>query len=176
MPRCSVSEGENAISHTNRNFVLAYIFLVALPIAGLVAILKSGRSLSAPYSVDGAWKIESRDSSSSACSNVLSAVAKAPLSISQSGKSLVVTVSGARTAMGTLEGKIIQAQFAGDATRVSDKSGTECGDGALTLSATLDPLTEPRTLSGTIALEGCNSCVPLEFRAARQPKAAGGTR
>jgi hypothetical protein len=151
--------------------VLAYIFLVGLPLLGLAGILKSGRGLKAPFSVDGAWKIEASAPSASPCGNLLSSISNAPLSISQSGKSLVVTVSGGtKTATGTLDGKIINAQFAG-----ADQSSA-CGDGSLALSATLDPLAEPRTLSGTLSVEGCASCAPLAFRAVRQPKAPGNTR
>jgi hypothetical protein len=152
---------------------LAYVFLVVLPVLGLVAILKSGRGLSAPFSVDGAWKMESSSPSATPCGNLLSSVSQAPISISQSGRALVVTLSsGMKTTAGTLDGKIIKAQFAG-----AEKSGTaECGDGRLTLTATLDPLAEPRTLRGTLAVEGCASCPAMEFRAVRQPKSPGGTR
>ena len=168
-----VQQEENAIAHSNRNFVLAYIFLVALPVVGLVGILKSGRSLSAPFSVDGVWKIESGNLPASPCGSFFSSVSNSPLSISQSGKSLVVTLSGGTKATtGTLEGKTINAQFSGAADTA------RCGDGALNLSATLDPAAEPRTLSGTISVEGCgsSSCAPMEFRAVRQPRAPGGTR
>jgi hypothetical protein len=145
---------------------------VGLPLLGLVGILKSGRSLTAPFSVDGAWKIESAVSRlpASPCGNFLSSASNAPLAISQSGKSLVITIiGGTKTTTGTLEGKTVRAQFAG-----TDKSA--CGDGALTLAATLDPLAEPRTLNGTLSVDGCTSCTPLEFRAVRQPKSPGGTR
>jgi len=173
-------KGDTAISHTNRNFVIAYILLVGLPLLGLVGILKSGRRLAAPFSVDGAWKIESGASRppASPCGNFLSSVSNAPLSISQSGKSLVVTLrGGTKTTTGTLDGKTVRAQFAGTVRSGTDKSGAaECGDGSLTLAATLDPLAEPRTLSGTLSVEGCGSCAPLEFRAVKQPRSPGGTR
>jgi hypothetical protein len=177
--------GRNAISHANRNFVIAYVFLVGLPLLGLAGILKSGRGLSAPFSVDGAWKIESPGNppaSSQPCSNFLSSISNTPFSISQSGKELVITLSGAtadgaaRATTGTLEGKTVKAQFAGNEIAKADKTGAvECGDRSLTLTATLDPLAEPRVLSGTLAIEGCTSCA-LDFRAARQPRSAGGTR
>ncbi len=171
-------KGETAISHTNRNFVIAYILLVGLPLLGLVGILKSGRRLAAPFSVDGDWKIESSHPAVSSCGNFLSSVSNAPLSISQSGKSLVVTLrGGTKTTTGTLDGKTVRAQFAGTVRSGTDKSGAaECGDGSLTLAATLDPLAEPRTLSGTLSIEGCGSCAPLEFRAVKQPRSPGGTR
>ena len=93
--------------------------------------------------MDGAWKIESSHPAVSSCGNYLSSLSSAPLSISQSGKTLVVTLGGGtKSATGTLDGKIIKAEFAGAA---------ECGSRGLTLTATLDPLAEPRTLSGTLA-------------------------
>jgi hypothetical protein len=154
--------------HANRNFVIAYILLVGLPLLGLAGVLRSGRELTAPFSVDGAWQIESSHPAVSPCGNYLSSVSSAPLSISQSGKTLVVTLGGGtKSATGTLDGKIIKAEFAGAA---------ECGGRGLTLTATLDPLAEPRTLSGTLAVEGCSSCAPLEFRGVRQPRSAGGPR
>jgi len=145
---------------------------------GLVGVLRSGRSLTAPFSVDGAWKVESVANRlpASACNNFFSSVSNAPLSISQSGKTLVVTLSGTKTAAGTLDGETIKAQFPGADRDREDKSGTAaCGDSALTLTATLDPLAEPRTLTGTLSVEGCSSCAPLEFRAVRQSRSRGGT-
>jgi hypothetical protein len=161
------------MTHTNRNFVLAYIFLVGLPLLGLVGILKSGRSLSAPFSVDGTWKIESSRPAASTCSDFFSSVSASPLSISQSGKSLIVTLNGgANATTGTLDGKLITARF----SSLEKSGGAQCGEGNLTLTATLDPLAEPRTISGTLSVEGCASCAPMQFHAARLPKSPGGTR
>jgi len=152
---------------------------VGLPLLGLVGILRSGRSLTAPFSVDGAWKIESGSGRlpASPCSNLLSSVSNTPLSISQSGRILVVTLGGGmKTTTGTLDGKTLKAQFAGADRSGADQSGAAvCGDGSLTLTATLDPLAQPRTLSGTVAVNGCGSCAPLEFHAVKQPRSAGGT-
>ena len=160
-------------SHSNRNFVIAYILLVGLPLLGLVGVLRSGRSLNAPFSVDGAWKIQAADGHASAapCADFLSLASNSPVSISQSGTSLVIALGG-KTTTGTLAGKTIKAQFAG----AENPNATDCKDRSLTLSATLDPLTEPRTLSGRFSVEGCESCVPVEFHAVRQPRPAGATR
>lgn len=180
IPRSSVTQGENAISHANRNFVIAYVFLVGLPLLGLVAVLKSGRGLTAPFSVDGTWKIEpsGKDFPVSPCGKFLFSISSAPLAISQSGKTLVVALSGGtKTATGTLDGKIIKAQFAGKATATNKSGAAECGgDGSLMLTATLDPHAEPRTLSGTLSIDDCGSCAPMEFHAVRQPRSPGGTR
>jgi len=161
------------MSHTSRNFVIAYILLVGLPLLGLAGVLRSGRALTAPFSVDGAWKIEVKANQFSAlpCADFFSSISKAPVSISQSGKSLVIGLNSGKTATGTLDGKTVRAQFTG-----TDKSGAaECGDGGLTLTASLDPLAQPRTLSGTLAVNGCGSCAPLGFHAVKQPRSAGGT-
>src|SRR5437660_12104382 len=140
------------MSHTNRNFVIAYILLVGLPLLGLAGVLKSGRSLNAPFSVDGAWKIDAGaiNASAAPCGDFLSSVSNSPVSISQSGTSLVINLGGGKTTTGTLAGKTIKAQFAG----AENPNATDCSDRALALTATLDPLTEPRTMSGQISVEG----------------------
>jgi hypothetical protein len=159
--------------HANRNFVIAYILLVGLPLLALVGVLRSGRSLNAPFSVDGAWKIDARAThpSTTPCGDFLSSISNSPVSISQSGTSLVIGLGG-KTTTGTLAGKAIKAQFAG----ADNPNAADCKDRGLTLTATLDPLTEPRTLSGRLSVENCDSCVPVEFRAVKQPRPAGGTR
>jgi hypothetical protein len=161
------------MSHSNRNFVIAYILLVGLPLLGLVGVLRSGRSLSAPFSVDGAWRIQAGAAHTAAapCGDFLSSVSNSPVSISQSGTSLVIGLGG-KTTTGTLQGKTIKAQFAGAVT----PNAADCSDHSLTLTGTLDPLTEPRTLSGRLSVEGCVSCAPVEFHAVRQPRPAGATR
>jgi hypothetical protein len=105
------------------------------------------------------------------CADFLSSVSNSPVSISQSGASLVIGLGG-KTTTGTLDGKTIKAQFAGAVT----PNAADCGDRSLTLTATLDPMTEPRTLTGHLSVEGCATCAPVEFRATRQPRPAGATR
>jgi hypothetical protein len=153
--------------------VIAYVLLVGLPLLALVGILRSGRSLNAPFSVDGAWKINAGavQTSTAPCADFLSSVSNSPVSISQSGTSLVIGLGG-KTTTGTIAGKTIKAQFAGTV----NPSAVDCKDRSLNLTATLDPLTEPRTLSGRLSVEGCDSCAPVEFRAVKQPRPAGGTR
>jgi hypothetical protein len=140
---------------------------------GLVGILRSGRGLTAPFSVDGGWTMQvgAAHTSAAPCGDFLSSVSNSPVSISQSGTSLVIVLGG-KTTTGTLDGKNIKAQFAGTVT----PSAADCSDHSLALTATLDPLTEPRTLSGRLSLEGCAACAPVEFRAVKQPRPAGGTR
>ena len=170
---------EGTMSHTNRNFVVAYVLLVGLPLLGLAGVLKSGRSLVAPISVDGTWKIEAgashvgSPSASQSCDKTVASLAAGSLGISQSGKSLVLTFNGGSKAVasGALEGKNLSASFVPSRDASSDN---HCGDQPITLAATIDPQVEPRSLSGVLSVNGCASCVPLEFRAVRQPRAPSG--
>jgi hypothetical protein len=158
------------MSHSNRSLVVAYILFVGLPLLALVEVLKMGRTLAAPISVDGVWRMEAETGHFSAlrCSNLLSSVTNAPVLISQSGKSLVLTLNGGSKATASmLEGRIIKASF------VPTDSSPEAGCGInriFTLTATFDPKSDPRTLNGTLSVDGCASCEPVEFRAVRQPR------
>jgi hypothetical protein len=155
------------LSTSNRKFVVAYIFLVGIPLLALVGVLKAGRHLTSPYAVDGSWKLElSATPAASPCSNTLSSISEPAVNVSQSGAALVLSLNG-RTANGTLEGKSMRAEFSG----ADGASG--CSGQALMLAATLDPNTLPRTLTGTLSFKGCPSC-SVDFRAVRQPPAPSG--
>jgi hypothetical protein len=162
------------MSHTSRNFVVAYILLVGLPLLGLAGVLRSGRSLTAPVSVDGVWKLEADAGRLSVPSCDKSVSAFSSLVISQSGKSFVLTFNNPSKTVssGVLEGKNLRALV----EPVRDPSGKSgCGDDPpLTLTATVDPNTEPRSMTGLLSVNGCSSCVPAKFHAVRQPRAAGG--
>jgi hypothetical protein len=158
------------MSRTNRNFVIAYILLVGLPLAGLVGVLRTGRSLRAPISIDGTWKIEADVSrlKSTPCSQVLYSLANSPVLISQSGKTFVLTFNnGPKTsAAGVLEGQTLSVLLT-----LEPVSGSGCmAAQPLTLVATVDPHSEPRSLTGSLAINDCASCAPLEFHAVRQPR------
>ncbi len=163
------------MSHRSRNFVVAYILLVGLPLLGLAGVLRSGRSLTAPISVDGVWKIEADGGrlATLACDQSLS-FSSSSVVISQSGKSLVLTFndSSKTVSSGVLEGKNLKASVVLGRDS-SSKSG--CGDDqALTLTARVDPSREPRSMTGLLSVKACTSCVPVEFHAVRQPRVAGG--
>lgn len=155
------------MSRTGRNFVVAYIILVGLPLLALAAVLRSGRNLSAPISVDGTWKIEDSGlAASQPC--VLSTGPNVALQISQSGKSLIVSYGNAKTAdPGRIDGTGVKAVLISDAK--------DCGpDHSLTLTATVNPQSDPRSLTGTIVASGCSACAPAEFRAVRLPRPQSG--
>ncbi|HEY3971924.1 MAG TPA: cation:proton antiporter [Candidatus Sulfotelmatobacter sp.] len=47
------------MSHKSRNFVVAYALLVGLPLLGLGAVLRTGRTTQAPTAIGGVFKLES---------------------------------------------------------------------------------------------------------------------
>jgi hypothetical protein len=162
------------VASTNRKFVVAYIVLVGLPLLGLAGVLKSGRNLTAPISIDGTWKIEADLTSigSRSCANALSSVLSSPLTISQSGLKLVVSSAKAKTvSLATIDGTKINASLVPSAD-----SG--CGsDQTLTLVADVNRNASPRTLTGQLTASDCSSCAPIEIHATKQPKPqAGGGR
>ena len=166
------------MSRTGRNFVVAYILLVGLPLLGLAGVLRVGRSIKPPISVDGTWKIDADAShlANEPCGKILSSFANSSLGISQSGKTLVLTFdnSAKSSASGSLDGNVIKVPSA----LLRDAAGDPAcgGNQSPVFTATVDPKTEPKSLTATLAVNGCASCAPLTFRAMRQPKpaAAGG--
>jgi hypothetical protein len=157
-------------THPNRNFLVAYILLVALPIVGLLAVLKSGRKLSAPVSLDGLWhlQIDSASLASLPCGKTLAENPETALAISQSGKNFTLTLANGpkSTSSGVIEGTTVNASIA-PSPEWSAQAG--CGtDQGLTLVATIDAKANPRTLSGEISANHCLSCSAIEFHAVRQ--------
>ena len=149
---------------TNRNFVIAYALLVALPVAGLLGILKYGRTLQAPVSVDGVWKLQSDVSrfSQLPCGNVLAAAQDPTINISQSGRGFTLDIAnGFRTkASGVIEGNTLIATL-------SPSPAPGCTTGQVQLTASVDATVEPRTLAGVLSVADCPTCTPVEFRASR---------
>jgi hypothetical protein len=114
--------------------------LVGAPVLGLLGILEAGRSLTAPVSVGGEWKVQSD-------SVVNCPAVPRTLSISQSGADLLITFNGGRTIEGavsgsTVSGKSVQAAISGPATA--------------------------RTLNGTIGVSGCGPVSFRAMRQPRQ--------
>jgi hypothetical protein len=156
------------MSRTNRNFVIAYVLLVGLPLLGLLGILKVGRTLTAPRSLAGLWRIEKINRASSLpCANAAVAAKDAWVRVSQSGKQLVFTLEALprMSALGVLEGQTVRASLQ---PSVLDVSAT-CAEGrSLTLTATVGSDRESDILAGAVSVDGCASCEAMEFRAIRQ--------
>ena len=158
--------------HSNRNFIIAYIILVGLPILGLVGILKRGRGMAAPVSIDGTWTLQADPARLAAlpCGKSLTA---SDLAISQSGGTFTLSVTNGpkSLASGVLTGTTVKASV------LPSSDDADCGQGReLTLIATVDPKANPRSLNGTISLNDCATCKPVEFRAVRHTAAVKGGR
>lgn len=151
------------MSRTSRNFVVAYILLVGLPLLALAGVLRSGRHLSAPLSVDGTWKIETEPSLETHACGAVSSLVNSALLISQSGRSLEVSFKGKPAGSGILVNRNLSSS-------ISVGSDSACGDGQVVLAAVVDPKSEPRSLNGQFSFPGCQSCSPVAFHAVRQPK------
>src|SRR5436190_22296706 len=110
---------------SNRKFFIAYVLLVGLPILGLVGILKSGRAMAAPISVDGTWALQADPAglASLPCGKSLTA---SDLVISQSGGNFTLTVRNEpkSTASGALTGTILRASLL-----PSSPDDMDCGRG-----------------------------------------------
>jgi len=163
------------LSRKNRNFVIAYILLVGLPIAGLLGVLKHGRSLTAPVSVDGNWQLQGNlpELAALPCGISSPASDEPVLSISQSGRNFELNLpNGFRTeTSGMIDGTTLKATL----TPAVQPRALGCGkDRAVTLIASLNPDAQPKTLEGTIAVDGCPTCTPIKFVAVRQKPAVKG--
>ncbi len=157
------------MAHLNRNFFIAYTLLVALPVLGLVGVLRSGRKLVAPISVDGLWQLQVDPIRMSAlpCGKTL-ADPEAALLISQSGRNFGLSLSNGpkSSGSGVIDGNTLKASII-PSLEWSAQAG--CGsDHELLVMATVDPKSEPRSLIGMFSVNGCPSCGSVEFRAARQ--------
>ncbi|MHB8218679.1 MAG: hypothetical protein ACYDDS_21615 [Candidatus Sulfotelmatobacter sp.] len=158
------------VSPANRHFVIAYILLVGLPLLGLAGVLRFGHGLSAPISVSGVWKLgaEGAPLVDGKCGKGLASLQGALLTISQSGKELIVSVNNESLAIGSgvMEGTTLMATL--PLLETPTKEPTCGSDNGITLTATVDPKLEPRSMQGTFSLRECDSCARMKYRAVRQ--------
>ncbi|HZQ25170.1 MAG TPA: hypothetical protein VFA89_20440 [Terriglobales bacterium] len=173
MAQKSAVWGES-LGQSKQNFVIAYILLVGVPIVALLLVLKVGRTIAAPLSVDGTWKVQAEPLDEAANSACLKALESADtLSISQSGKGLTLALNGgtSSTSSGNIEGTSISGTL-----RAPSSNGSCGGSGTLILAANVDANADPRSLMGTFTVDGCANCAALRFRAVRQGGNSKGAR
>jgi hypothetical protein len=161
------------MSGSNRNFAIAYAFLVILPLVGLAGILRAGRSVTAPISIDGLWtiRVDSAQINSLPCGKLLGAVPEKTIAITQSGRSFVLSFPGGPKVegSGTLDGTNLNASVKWP----MESADSSCTSGSqLAVLAQLDRKTDATSLTGTLSAPTCPSCAPVEFRAERQVQAA----
>jgi hypothetical protein len=160
------------ISPANRTFVIAYILLVGLPLLALVGVLRSGRGLVAPISVDGVWKLGTDQPSPPAgkCGKSLASIQDSLVTISQSGKQLSLTLNNGSPVIGSgvIEGTTLNATVPFSSAPMNEPG---CGSNTvLTLSATVNPKAEARSMQGTISVNDCASCSTVNYLASRQTR------
>jgi hypothetical protein len=165
------SGGTGAVSSTNKRFLIAYLSLVAFPIAGLLGVLRHGRALIPPASVEGVWKmqIDPARLATLPCNKLLNLASDPAMTISQSGEkfTLSFTNSTGAIASGVIEGTKLSASLQAPNTRSDD----DCGrDRLLSFAGTVDPNSNPRSLQATLTLSDCPSCAAVEFKAVREPQ------
>jgi hypothetical protein len=158
------------MAHANRNFVFAYAFLVVLPLVGLAGILKSGRRLTAPVSIDGVWSFhaDSAQLDSLPCGKFLATIPDKAIAISQSGRSFELSSSSGPkiTGSGTLDGNTLRASLIPPA---ESSSASNCAGGRqLSLLATVDRKADSKSLVGTLSVTDCPACASVAFQAERQ--------
>ena len=154
------------MTHSNRNFALAYVILVALPLFGLAGVLRSGRKLSAPMSVGGIWKISANQDQLARlpCGKFLLAQ-NAAFTISQSGRAFTLNLpNSAPATSGTIDGNTINAALIPSAVAATEAG---CGEHSLSLTAIVDTKASPRSLQGALRVENCPGCAAIEFRGIR---------
>lgn len=158
------------MSTTNRRFIVAYILLVGLPLAGLVGVLRAGRHLAAPISIEGTWTLEAgaNRAAGQPCDQAVASLLNSSLVVSQSGKTLELTLNG-------ISKTVVSGELHGREFRASLGARAGCpADQLVTLMASVDPRTDPKSLTGSLSVENCPLCLPLEFRAVRQTKTQSG--
>jgi hypothetical protein len=130
-------------------YVLTYLILVGIPLAGLLWILDHGGQRIAPPAITGAWQIEG---SLTSCL----AAQPAELAFQQSGRFVQVALGGASG----------EARLDGEALRASvvEPNGV-CR--SVELEGSFDATTERFT--GRATGSGCDACREVDFVAQRVP-------
>lgn len=151
--------------------ILTYLFLVGIPLAGLLGILEIGEGLVAPRPVAGTWvAVEGRSRAAwdSRCRTAADAdedeAGPSEVKIVQSGARAEVTWSSVRasefrvTLRGdSLEGKLVLAASSG------------CPGGVLTLRAVVGQVNARDRITGALRPEDCPTCnpIPVDWRRRR---------
>ena len=131
--------------------ILQYFMMIGLSVLGILGILQLGKGLEAPASVGGVWSIQwgNLASAMSACPSIAFGGESPGITISQSGKELLITFRDANhtTFLGRLQGLTIEARA---------KHNPD-----MYLQATVDRQAEPDDLEGTLASSQCGTTVSL---------------
>jgi hypothetical protein len=137
----------------------AYVLLVGVPLAGLVAILRAGGRLHAPPSIAGEWRVQG-----------------GPFAIDPDSRVLTVVQSGdhVEVELGTLS---LRGRFTGDSLDAERRGMNDGSFGPcpphVRLRARVDTAARPRRLVGLIGGQA-PGCPQLAIDAVHTPSAAEG--
>jgi hypothetical protein len=158
------------VKPAKKNFAIAYLILVIIPVLGLAGVLRSGRKLVAPAAIAGRWKMQVNAPVLAAlpCAGSVATLRDVGFTISQSGR--YFTLSFANSVMpstsGFVEGATIQVSILPPAEGVKEVG---CSGGhVFSMIATLDSKANPNSMAGLLSVKDCAACSPAEFRAVRE--------
>jgi hypothetical protein len=158
------------MKRSNRNFLLAYLLLVALPVLGLVGVLRSGRNVTAPAAIGGVWKLQANTDPAAnfGCGKPLTAE-DAAFTISQSGQTFTLSLvnSPMASASGVIDGTTVKAVL------MPGAAGLGACSHRLVLTAMIDTRVDARSMQGKVSLDDCPDCSVIEFHALREPARGG---
>ena len=151
--------------------IITYLFLVGIPLAGLIGILRLGERLDAPRPIAGRWiAVEgpSNEEWDSGCRTAADAdeAVRGPsdVRIAQSGARVDVTWSAvhAEDFRLTLRGDSLEGKLALE-------SGNDCPGGELMLRAVVREVEGRDRITGELRKEDCTSCkpIPVDWRRRR---------
>lgn len=152
--------------------VLVYLFLVGMPLAGVIGILRIGETLTPPIAVGGVWRLEVSPPAGDepACDDPLLQSTPPVLTISQSGPHLRLSFNdaGRTTLVGEIRGETVTAEAVG-AGSVAEANASEGAAVSTSLEARIDPQTAPGRLRGVLTSTQCSRRIEQPFTALRLP-------
>ncbi len=156
--------------------LFTYVFLVGLPLAGLVGVLHAGQGLQAPPPVDGTWQTVAAASGSGAAALtplVPPSANPAQLEVHQSGTYLSMDI-GPLHLSGRLRGDSLVAHTQVPA---ASRRAAGCGHTEMELHASVNVAAEPDLLTLVLSEPGRPACPQMRWTAvhlASAPAAKGG--
>ncbi len=153
-----------------KNFAVAYLILVIIPMLGLAGVLRSGSKLIAPSSIGGHWRMQANAPGLAPlpCAGSMATMRDVDFTISQSGRYFALKFANPvmPSTSGFIEGTTIKANISLPAEGVKEAG---CSGGhEFSMIATLDSKTIPNSMAGLLSEKDCAACSPAEFRAVRE--------
>lgn len=143
--------------------LLTYVFLVGLPLAGLLGVLRAGRAIQAPPPVDGTWRTIAAGADPRGPAALVPVVARrvdpTQLEVHQSGTYLSLDI-GAIHLSGRLRGDSLVAHTVAPDARVD---GNPCGHTEMELHAALDRAADPDRLTAVLSEPGRPACPQVRW-------------